>query len=178
VIPEQDSKQVEEKQAEFKAQLQAQLSRMTPEQRARMEPGMLAQADGKPPAYTYEKKKTPARKISGFACQDYGLKRDGQAAGEACFATWKDMGISAEEFKATMLKAMPNTPGSPMSQGFEAAENAPGFPVWRTHVNGAGVVTAETTVKSLSRTALAAENFELPRGYTERSMADSTRPPK
>ncbi len=178
VITEQDSKQVEEKQAALKAQLQAQLAKMPPEQRARMESTMLGQADGKLAVFTYEKKKTPARKLSGFSCQDYSIKRDGQAAGEGCFASWKDIGISAEDFKTTMLAAMPTQAGNPISQGFEMSESAPGFPVWRSHVNAEGKVTAETTLKSLTRTALAAENFELPRGYAEKSMADSMRPTK
>lgn len=178
VITEQDSKQVAEKQEALKAELLAQLAKMPPEQRARMESNMLAQAEGKLPVYTYEKKKLPARKVSGFSCEDYAIKRDGQPAGEGCFATWKDMGISAAEFKSTMLKAMPSQPGSPMGQGFDVADSAPGFPVWRSHANPEGVVTAETTLKSISRTAVAAENFELPKGYTEKSMAEAMRPTK
>ena len=57
------------------------------------------------------------------------------------------------------------------------SDSAPGLPVWRAHANGEGQVTAQTTLKSISRTALAAENFELPRGYAEKSMADSMRSP-
>lgn len=180
VITEQDSKQAEARQAALKAQLQAQLDKMPPEQRARMESSMLGQLDGKLPAYTYEKKKTPARKVSGFSCQDYLIKRDGQAAGEGCFASWKEVGISADEFKNIMLNAMPKTPGNQMAQGLESAEGAPGFPVWRQHVGGDGQVMAETTLKSLSKTALGAEKFELPKDYAQKSMADAmpgNRPP-
>jgi len=180
IITEQDSKQAEARQAALKAQLQAQLDKMPPEQRARMESSMAGQLEGKLPTYTYEKKKTPARKVSGFSCQDYLIKRDGQAAGEGCFASWKDVGISADEFKSIMLNAMPKTPGNQMAQGLEAAEGAPGFPVWRQHVGGDGQVMAETTLKSLSKTALGAEKFELPKDYAQKSMADAmpgNRPP-
>ena len=173
IVTEQDSKQLEERQAAMRAQLKAQLDKLPPEQRARMESTMLAQADAKPPAYTYEKKKTPARKVSSYACQDYLIKRDGQPAGEGCFASWKDVGIAADEFKSVMLKAMPSMPGNPMAQGFEAAEGAPGFPLWRQHVGGDGQVTAETTVKSVSRTALGAEKFALPKDYAQKSMSNA-----
>jgi len=177
VITEQDSKQQEEKNAALRAQMQAQLAKMPPEQRARMEQGMLGQLDAKPATFTYEKKTTPARKISGFSCQDYTIKRDGQPGGEGCYTTWKDIGISAEAFKAIMVKAMPTTPNGPMAQAFEASDTAPGFPVWRSHVNAAGEVTTETTLKSISRTAVAAENFEVPKGYAEKSMSEAMRPP-
>lgn len=177
VITEQDSKAQEEKQAALRAQLQAQLAKMPPEQRARMESSMLGQLDSKPAVFTYEKKKTPARKISGFSCQDYSIKRDGQPGGEGCFATWKDIGVPADEFKAIMVKAMPTTPGGPMAQAFDAADSAPGFPVWRSHVNAAGEVTTETTLKSISKTAVAAENFEVPKGYTEKTMGEAMKPP-
>jgi hypothetical protein len=178
VITEEDSKAQEEKQAAFRAQMQAQLAKMPPEQRARMEQTMLGQADGKPVVYSYEKKKTPPRKLSGFTCQDYAIKREGQSAGEGCYASWKDVGLSAEEFKSVMVKVMPKGPGGPMGQSMEAADSAPGFPVYRQHVNAEGVMTAETTLKSISKTALAAENFELPKGYAEKTMAEGMgRPP-
>ncbi len=180
IVTEQDSKQLEERQAAMRAQLKAQLDKLPPEQRARMESTMLAQVEAKPVAYTYEKKKTPGRKVSGFACQDYLIKREGQAAGEGCFASWKELGIAVDEFKSIMLKAMPSMPGNPMAQGFESAEGAPGFPVWRQHVGGDGAVTAETTLKSLSKSALPADKFELPKDYAQKSMADAmpgNRPP-
>lgn len=176
VITEEDSKQLEEKQAAFRAQLQAQLARMPPEQRARMEAGLLNQVDGKKAVYTYEKKKGPARKIGKYACRDYSIKRDGQPGGEGCFASWKDMGITADEFKAVMLNAIPSAAGSVMAHGFEAAESAPGFPVWRSHVNADGVVTTQTTLQSISRTALPAKNFELPKDYPQKGMANMGQP--
>lgn len=177
VISDQDSKQLEAKQAALKAQLIAQLAKMPPEQRARMEQGLLNQAEGKPVVYVYDKKKIPARKVNGFSCQDYTIKREGQAAGEGCFATWKDVGITADEFKSIMVKVMPTTPGGPMSQGFDSADGAPGFPVFRSHMNADGVVTVETTVKSISRAALPAEKFELPRDYAQKTMADGMNRP-
>lgn len=179
VITEQDSKALEARQAQFREQLKGQLEKMTPEQRARVEQTMLGQGEGKPPAYTYEKKKTPARKIGNYSCQDYVIQRDGKAGGEGCFASWKDMGISAEEFKKVMTDVMPKAGpgGGPMQHGLDEALNAPGFPVWRQHVDGSGVVTTETTLKSLTKTAVAANKFEVPKDYAQKSMADSMKNP-
>ncbi len=175
VVTEEDSKGLEEKQAQLRAQMQAQLAKMPPEQRARIESTMLGTMGGeaKPPDFTYEKKKSGTRKLNGFTCQDYAMKRDGKAWGEGCFITWKDAGFTADEFKATMLRAMPTMGGAgPMGNAFEANAHAPGFPVWRTVVDAQGVVTIETTVKSLSKTSMPAENFEVPKDYTERAMTD------
>lgn len=177
VITEQDSKQMEEKQAALRAQLQAQLAKMPPEQRARMESGMLAQIDPKPIVFAYEKKKTPARKVAGYSCQDYSITREGQPSGEGCFTSWKDLGISADEFKKVMLKAMPAQMNPMSTAAFEGSDTAPGYPVWRTHVNAEGQVTSEVTLKSFSKSAVAATNFELPKDYAQKSMAESMRPP-
>lgn len=181
VITEQDSKEVEAKQAMFRAQMQAQLAKLPPEQRARIEATMLGQAGApsdKAPVMSWEKKKGPARKVSGFSCEDYLIKRDGKLRGEACYATWKAIGLSADDFKDTMTRAMPSTPGSsPMGQGFEAEAAAPGFPVWRTSLDDQGQITTETTVKSVSKTALPAERFEVPKDYAVKSMADAMGPP-
>jgi hypothetical protein len=175
VITEQDSKDTEARQAAFRAQMQAQLAKMPPEQRKRVEATMLTQGaapDGKPPVITWEKKKTPSRKVSGFSCEDYLIKRDGKLTGEACYASWKTVGITGDDFKETMLKSMP-LGGSPMGQAFEAEASAPGFPVYRSHVDEQGTVVTESTVKSISKTAMPAETFEVPKGYTEKSMADA-----
>ena len=177
VITEQDSKDTEARQAAFRAQMQAQLARMPPEQRKHVEATMLAQGvtpEGKPAVLTYEKKKAPSRKVSGFSCEDYQIKRDGKLSGEGCYASWKVVGITADDFKETMVKSMPSPGGgSPMGQAFEAEAAAPGFPVWRTTLDEQGAVVSESTVKSISKTAMSAESFEVPKGYTEKSMADA-----
>lgn len=181
-VTEADGKALEQKQAEFRAQIQAQLAKLPPEQRARMEQTMLGNAapDAKPPMYSYEKKKTAARKVGGFSCQDYVIKLDAKVHGEACFMSWKDAGFTAEEFKALMVKALPTSATTqPMAVAFDPHSNAPGLPVWRKMVDEAGNTTSEMTLKSFTKTAVAAENFELPKGYTEKAMADvmNQRPP-
>lgn len=179
VVTEEDSKAQEERQAAFKAQLEQQLSKLPPEQRARLEQGLLAQSappKQKAVPFTYEKKGGAARKVGTFTCEDYVIKREGAVRGEACFATWKSVGLNAQDFKKTIAEATPKpTFGGLSMQGSpdaEAEAAAPGFPVWRKFVDEQGAVTAETTVKSVSKAALAADKFEVPKGYAQRSVAD------
>ena len=177
VITEQDSKDTEARQAAFRAQMQAQLEKMPPEQRKRVEATMLTQGvapEGKQPVTSWEKKKAPSRKVSGFSCEDYLIKRDGKLIGEACYAAWKVVGITADDFKETMVKSMPSSAGpSPMGQAFETEAAAPGFPVWRSRVDEQGAVLTESTVKSIAKTAMPAQTFEVPKGYAEKTMAEA-----
>ena len=156
----------------MKAQMKAQLSRLPPEQRARMEAMLSGAIDAtKPHVFTYEKKKGPARKVAGYACDDYAVKKDGQANGEGCFTSWKELGLSAEEFQETMKKALPQAAqNGPMGQAFEANASAPGFPVSRTTVDAQGQVRTVVTTKSFSKKALSADKFELPKGYEEKAV--------
>lgn len=177
VISDEDSQQLEAQQAQFKAQLKAQLDKLPPEQRARIEASMLGETATHTPAVkvTFERKKSSARKVGPFSCADYLIKRDGQLIGEGCFAAWKSLGVNADEMKAALLTALPKTQGNlnPVSQAFDAHADAPGFPVWRKHVDEQGQVTVETTLKSLSKTALPEATFEVPSTYTHKSMGDT-----
>jgi hypothetical protein len=181
VLTEEESKAIEEKQAMFREQMKAQLAKMPPEQRARMEATMLGAMTGeepKVPVFTFEKSKSAARKVNGFSCQDYAMKRDGKAYGEGCFMTWKDAGMTAEDFKNTMLRAMPTAATvGPMAHAFEQQTNAPGFPVYRKVTDEQGTVMSESTLKTLSKTAMDAANFELPKGYEEKSMSSAMQRP-
>lgn len=114
----------------------------------------------------YEKKKSPARKVSGFVCEDYLIKRGGKLLGEGCFASWNITGLTEDDFKAVLRKAMPPG-GGMMSQAYDPNSGPPGFAVWQVDIDDAGQVTLETTIRSLSTTAMAPANFELPKDYVE-----------
>lgn len=182
LMTEEDSKAIEARQEQMRLQMKAQLERLPPEQRTRVEQTMLAIPDpnAKPPNFTYEKKKDAAgRTISGFKCDDYLIKREGQPFGEGCFTPWKTVGLTPDEFKKTLLNAMPSSAAAgPMMQSFEAHSSAPGLSIERTMVDDKGQVTTRTTLKSFSKTALAADKFELPKGYSEKSMKDMVTPNK
>lgn len=176
VITEEDSRELEARQEAFRTQLKAQLEKLPPEQRARMEATMLGpQTTGtaKAPNFTYEKKETPARKVNGFSCHDHVVKRDGVEDGEGCFASWKDVGMSANDFKTTMESAMPNSSSQQMlTQVFDGQASAPGFPVWRKRTDKQGN-SSESTVKSFSKSALGPEKFVLPKDYAQKSMGEA-----
>lgn len=175
VITETDSRELEARQQAFRAQLKAQLEKMPPEQRARMEATMLgpdALGDGKTPVFTYEKKKTPERKVGEFTCQDYVVKRDGREDGEGCFTAWKELGITSKDFKLQVASAMPSSSSQSMMAYVFDEDAAPGFPVYRLRFDRDGGKT-ESTVKSFSKTSLAAEKFVLPKGYRERAMGEA-----
>ncbi len=181
VITEGDSKEIEARQAQFREQMRAQLEKLPPEKRARVEATMLGQpgagADVKPVKFTYEKKKSPARKVGGYTCQDYSVKRDGAADGEGCFTAWKELGLTAKDFKSVMENAMPNSSSQGMmAHVFDEHDSSPGFPVYRARVDSAGV-KSESTVKSFTKASVAAEKFVVPTSYTERAMGDALKAP-
>lgn len=174
VVSEEDSKALEARQAQFRAQMKAQIEKLPAEQRARAEATMLAMTEPpKPASFTYEKKKGSTRKVSGISCDDYVVKREGKPAGEACFATWKAVGLEAETFRKTMLESMPTAAMSGMTQAFDASHNSPGFPLERTMLDANGTPSTHTVVKSVAKTALAAEKFEVPKDYVERVMKEA-----
>lgn len=181
VVTERDAQQQEAMQAQMRAQMEAQLARMPPEQRARIEASMNAALDPTPRqvAFTYEKKKTPSRKVAGYACQDYVVRKNGELQGEGCFAAWKDLDLKAEEFKELMKQALPPSAMGPLPAMVETNDDPPGFPVHRVNFDAQGQVTTETMLKSVSKASVAASRFELPKGYAEKAMPDMTgRPPR
>lgn len=180
-MTEEDSKALEARQEQMRLQLKAQLDRLPPEQRTRMEQTMLAMPDpnARPPSYTYQKKKgAPERTVAGFKCQEYLVQREGQPYGEGCYAAWTTVGITAEQFKKLLLDAMPSAAAAgPMMQSFEAHSSAPGLSVERTIVDANGQVTTRTTLKRFApKDKVDAAAFELPKDYAEKSMKDVTVP--
>lgn len=173
-MTEADSKAMEARQEQFRAQMKAQLEHMSPEQRARVESTMMGQLDGKKPVFTFKKTGAAARKVNGFTCTDYTMLRDGEASGEACFMPWKDSGLTSEQFKTLMVQALPSSAAmsGPAGQGIDAAAAAPGFPVARTTRNDKGEVVAQMELKSLAKTPVSADHFELPKDYERKSMSE------
>jgi hypothetical protein len=172
VIDELTAEQQSEMQQRLKAQMDAQLARMPPEQRARIEASMNAAIDPTPRkvTFTYEKKKVPARKVNGFACQDYVVRKDGEVHGEGCFADWKAVGLDAEEFKQLMKDALPTASMGLLPAMVESNDDAPGFPVHRVVFDKQGQVLTEATLKSVSKSKVPPARFELPKGYAEKQM--------
>jgi hypothetical protein len=169
---EPNDEELKLRQEQFKQQMAAQLARLPPEQRKKMEERLFPAPNAPVTPLTYEKKKTPARKVNGFSCEDYVIKREGQVAGEGCFAPFKDFKFTAAEYQDAFKAALPKAAMPGQQQNFEADQLAPGIAVLRTLVDAQGNVTSETTLKSLTKTALAADKFEVPKDYTVKSAPD------
>jgi Domain of unknown function (DUF4412) len=170
-VSDEESKALEAKQAAWRERMKAQLAKMPPERRAQIEAAMPL-GDAKTAPFTFEKKKGKPRKVNGFACEDYTIKREGKLYGEGCFAAWKAVGVTATELKANLERALPQGSAAVPGSAMEEWVDVPGFPVWRTHVGEAGAVVSETTVTSIVKTAVAAERFQVPQGYTEKTMGE------
>lgn len=175
------------KAAEMKARaaasqegLSAKVAGLPPDKRAQLE-AMMPKAPGAAPAapkkFTFEKK-GKSRKVAGYSCDDYVVKLNDAVDGEGCFIAWKDAGITREQLREQLLAAMEGLPGA--GDSFDTAmtaEAGPGVPAWRKRVGPDGAVLSESTLKKLSTDSLAASVFEVPKGYTARTVGRPGAPP-
>jgi hypothetical protein len=176
--------------AQLSAALEAAKQRMTPEQRAQLE---KLEAEGKlqpgagasPPAPRYE----PMGKgdtVAGHACQWYRVVRDGRTSEQACYIPWSagvlqrsDLAALEEmgKFSDEMLAGMAAGAGQPPSRGGGARlahdlEKGPGFPGIVQHLSEDGKVLSTDRLVSVKRTAVPADQFAVPAGFTERPLME------
>jgi hypothetical protein len=171
-------------------QMQAQLQKMTPEQRAVFEQAM-AGAGGAELAKASKPRKAPepakvvatgaTDKIGDWACKGYDVLRGGKKVAEACVAAWGDLGFTQADveglrklaayqqqlFDEVNLEGFNSAPGS---EAFEVMEQLGGFPVRvRTLIEGKPPVAMR--VVKVERKAIDPKLFEVPPGYSKRDMA-------
>jgi hypothetical protein len=171
-------------------QMQAQLQKMTPEQRAIFEQAMagvgggaLAKA-GKP-----KKAPEPAKviatgtsdKVGDYSCKGYEVVRGGKKIAEACVAPWSDLGFAQADVEGLrklaayqqQLFAEVNFEGldsAPGAEAFEVMEQLGGFPV-RVKTLVEGKPPLSMRVVKVERKDLDPKLFEIPAGYSKRDMA-------
>lgn len=171
-------------------QMQAQLQKMTPEQRAIFEQAMagvgggaLAKA-GKP-----KKAPEPAKvvatgssdKVGDFACKGYDVLRGGKKIAEACVTPWADLGFAQADVEGLrklaayqqQLFAEVNFEGldsAPGAEAFEVMEQLGGFPV-RVKTLVEGKPPLSMRVVKVERKDIDPKLFEIPPGYSKRDMA-------
>jgi hypothetical protein len=167
---EPNEEELKQRQELFKKQMEQQLARMPPEQRKKLEERMFPTEGQGAADVTYEKEKSPPRKVNGFTCEDYVIKREGQVAGGGCFAAWKEFGLTAQEYQTLFKTALPKGAFGGPGSNLAGEHLAPGVAVYRKSVDPSGQVTSETTLKSLSKKALPAEKFEVPKDYTAKAL--------
>jgi hypothetical protein len=157
------------------AQMQAQLEKLPPAQRAQME-AMLKGRGGAAAAPQYTR--TGSDKVGRWACDKYDVTQNGQKIGEVCSVNPTTLGFGATDFAvmgqmAAFYSGMaPQMSGqlppvTPIDQG-----GTSGFPV-RSVVTIQGQTTT-TEVVEAGRQTFADSLFVVPAGFTKQDMMGLT----
>jgi len=169
-----------------RSQMQAQLEKMPPEQRAMIEQAMEGMGAGalakaaKPRAPL-----EPARAVASggsdtvgaYACRGYDIVRGGKKIAEACVASWSDLGLAPADvdglrklaafqqqmFAEVNWEGMDAAPGA---EAFEVMEQINGFPV-RVRSIIAGKPPVVMRVVKVERRDLEPTLFQPPAGYAK-----------
>lgn len=161
-------------------QMQEQLAKMPPEQRAQMERMMGKKIPGMGPASVQEVRKTARTgKIGGYSCNYVEVAEDGVVANELCVVAPAALKGGDELMNAALkMSALVHD----MLQGMDApwlkqsvdrqVENygkIGGVPVLSRYYTD-GKAVNETTIKSIRTQALPASTFEVPAGYSRKEL--------
>jgi hypothetical protein len=158
----------------MRAQMDAAIAQMTPEQRAQMESmGMGAKAGPRAarPVPRYEpmgKKET----VAGYKCEWYRELVKGKAVSEGCYMPWGKDALTREDLRpmkkmGEFLEALMPAGESTLQEDLDAA---PGFPA--IHVDMQGEKREVQRLVSIRRGSVGADRFRPPAGYrkTEQPM--------
>jgi len=157
--------------------MQAQLAKMTPEQRAQAEPMMKSMmgAMAAPPPLTYTQRPGTLT-VAGYDCTLFEGTRGGQKVTEYCGSTSNDFRMSDAE-RATMLAmqtylrnvAILVRTSDDATRAFQWDTSVDGYPVLtRCFVNGA--TTLDLTLDHVTRTPIPRDVFEIPKGYKKQEL--------
>lgn len=168
-----------------RAQMQAQMEKMTPEQRATIEQalsnfgGDMAKGGKKAPPEPAKAISTgTSDTISGYACRGYDIVRGAKKIAEACVASWADLGLAPDDvaglrklaaFQQQMFAEVNlGTDAAPGIEAFEVMDQIKGFPLRvRTMVDGKRPTVMR--VVQVERKDIDPKVFQVPAGYTRRS---------
>jgi len=153
------------------AQMQAQLEKLPPAQRAQME-AMLKGRGGA--AMVPQSTRTGSDKVGRWTCDKYDLTQGGQKIGEVCSVNPTALGFGATDFEvmgqmAAFYSAMaPQMPGQLPAVSGIGQGGTSGFPV-RTVMTIQGQTTT-TEVVEAGRQTFADSLFAVPAGFTKQDM--------
>ena len=188
VIDEAFVKQMSERLAAVKTQLDAVMKNLPEEQRRMIEeaqkrggmpgmPGMAGADEG--PKTEYRKTSERATK-AGYPCVRYDVFRDGEKVKELWVTDWDNVDGSDEaqavfgdmaDFYGDLLDAFSEEIG-PIGGGndpFASFTEIDGFPIVTRDFDG-GELESESTLRSATRRTLDPADFEPPAGYKRRMM--------
>lgn len=150
----------------MRAQMEASLAQMPPEQRAQMESmGMGGKAGPRAarPKPKYEpmgKKET----VAGYKCEWYRERTEGKVASEGCYMPWGSGALTREDLQP--MKRMAEFMEAFMPSGAtlrEELDAAPGYPA--IHVDLQREKGEAQRLVSIKRGSVAADKFRPPAGY-------------
>lgn len=175
-------------------QVQEQLAKLPPEQRAMAEkmmqgqvPGMAGApgAAGGPGASAAPGGATPAlevkatgekRTIQGYACTRYDVFWNGKKMSESWVAPWSEAKVKKEDLEALrsmagffedLVESNPMLRGMSENSTYRGADRMEGFPVLVRRYDGDKVVE-ETMLENLERKSVEASAFEVPAGFSKK----------
>lgn len=172
---------------EATAKIKAQLEKMPPEQREQMEqmlskqmPGMLG--DGK--QWQVEALDTgKSETVDGRSCRIWDVKRNGELDDQLCVVPYRSL-PGKENFQSVfsqfaqafeeMTKSAPMLSGV-MSNEFTAQAKVNGFPVRSRSYENGRLAGEEQLVRVWREETFPAAMFEVPAGYTRKTMEDLAR---
>lgn len=168
-LTEADVKQMKDRMAGMRAQMQERMKNAPPEQRKRAEEMMGRMGGGD---HAVEIKYTPLgtkKKVSGFACEMYRVQIGNISSSEACISPWSANVITKTEVEHFQKLS------AELQKSFDFGGNrllsewtkAPGLTVEQTHMGVDGKPEWTSTLKSITRGDVPASTFAPPAGFTK-----------
>lgn len=170
----EQAKKVKLQMDNMRAQMQAKIKTMPPEQQKQAELMMqqhLPPADSNQPAPQVEQKKTArSQTIANIQCTVYESYVDGVKANEICITSADKLGLSSADTQALMsmqgfMKRMQKVAQNMMGSNVPMAD-IEGVPLHTRLYGPNGAVTLETRLASISTEPLSADTVTLPADYT------------
>jgi hypothetical protein len=159
----------------LREQMKEQIAKLPPEERAQMEQHL----GGEGGAFTIEAVDTgKSDKVEGRACKVWDIKRNGELDDQYCVVSFEQL-PGKENLQAVfasfakvfeeMAKSVPMLSGV-MTNEFGALSKVNGYPVRIRQYERGKLDTIEQVVKVWREEAIPAAMFEIPAGYTRKTM--------
>jgi hypothetical protein len=166
-------------------QMQEQLAKLPPEQRAQVEKMMGGQSGPGAKEKTQEFRKTSrSDKVAGYSCNYVEMLEDDVVQSEFCVVPTASLKGSADLMAAAqkmqaMLSDMLKTLDSPWMKQMIARQQMNyaqlgGIPVLTRRFEN-GKATVETTLRAIRSSSLPASTFDIPAGFTKQDMMQGSR---
>lgn len=159
------------------AKLRADLAKLPPEQRQRIEAMLKQRMEAPPPKHQVTFAALGSHQtVAGYGCDGYRKLRDGKPVDEGCFIPWSARAVTKDdlagllEFSRFGQALAANAFGARANPGaaspiYEDIVAAPGFPAVLDSVAG-GSHRNQHRLVSIERTRIPSDRFAVPSGYT------------